>query len=259
MSCSNKHTDEDLLVTKSVSEYESEIESENESEHNEAEDDNSDSESNHENEEPQHEESDNESEAEENLSVDKDIELPKQPKFSTMWSSYLKRKKKHKVIVPDEKKSRKKALEYLDDIMDDYDRTKTLERYIFKYVSEKYTNWNDITFRKAYFAKVRSIAFNLQNKNNPNFIKRFKNHEVSVKKLPYMTPYELFPEMYEPIFEKVARKRMPKEPDLSVDGMFECAKCKTKKTTFYCLQTRSADEPMTAYINCLNCGNRWKE
>lgn len=265
MSCSSKHSNEDLLEM--LSDSDSDCESENESGHNEAEDDKSE----HEELEPDHEdesESESESEAEEpieeieneeEISVDKDVELPKQSKFSTIWTAFLKRHKKRKVVVPDEKKSRKKTLEYLDDIIDDYDRTKTLERYIFKYVSEKYPNWSDILFRKAYFAKVRSIAFNLQNKNNPKFLERFENHEVSVKKLPYMTSYEIFPEMYEPIFEKVARRKMPKEPDRSVDGLFKCGKCKTMKTTFYCLQTRSADEPMTAYINCLNCGNRWKE
>lgn len=44
----------------------------------------------------------------------------------------------------------------------------------------------------------------------------------------------------------------------SNDGIFQCKKCKSKKTTYYSLQTRSADEPMTNFITCLNCNNRWK-
>ena len=39
---------------------------------------------------------------------------------------------------------------------------------------------------------------------------------------------------------------------------FTCFKCKSNKCTFYQLQTRSADEPMTTFVTCLNCGNRWK-
>ena len=35
-------------------------------------------------------------------------------------------------------------------------------------------------------------------------------------------------------------------------------KCKTMKTTYYEMQTRSADEPMTTFVSCLNCENRWK-
>jgi len=39
---------------------------------------------------------------------------------------------------------------------------------------------------------------------------------------------------------------------------FTCGKCKQNKTTYYQLQTRSADEPMTTYVECITCGNRWK-
>jgi DNA-directed RNA polymerase subunit M/transcription elongation factor TFIIS len=42
------------------------------------------------------------------------------------------------------------------------------------------------------------------------------------------------------------------------EGIFECKKCGSKKTSFYSLQTRSADEPMTNFITCLTCQNRWK-
>jgi len=41
-------------------------------------------------------------------------------------------------------------------------------------------------------------------------------------------------------------------------GTFKCGKCKSMKTTYYQMQTRSADEPMTTYVTCENCGNRWK-
>jgi len=41
-------------------------------------------------------------------------------------------------------------------------------------------------------------------------------------------------------------------------GQFKCGKCKSRKTTFYLLQTRSADEPMTVYVTCLGCGHKWK-
>lgn len=39
------------------------------------------------------------------------------------------------------------------------------------------------------------------------------------------------------------------------EGFFTCKKCKSKKTTFYQQQTRGADEPMTNFVTCLECGH----
>ena len=37
-----------------------------------------------------------------------------------------------------------------------------------------------------------------------------------------------------------------------------CNKCKSKKVVFYCLQTRSCDEPMTYFYTCTSCSKKWK-
>lgn len=41
-------------------------------------------------------------------------------------------------------------------------------------------------------------------------------------------------------------------------GIAKCPKCKSANTDYYMLQTRSADEPMTAFFTCLDCDKRWK-
>lgn len=41
-------------------------------------------------------------------------------------------------------------------------------------------------------------------------------------------------------------------------GLFKCGRCKSTKTTHYQKQTRSADEPMTVFVQCTNCSNRWR-
>lgn len=41
-------------------------------------------------------------------------------------------------------------------------------------------------------------------------------------------------------------------------GFFTCRKCKSKNTFYYQQQTRGADEPMTNFVNCIDCGNQWK-
>ena len=42
------------------------------------------------------------------------------------------------------------------------------------------------------------------------------------------------------------------------DGIDTCNKCNKNKTLRVQIQTRSADEPITNFIRCINCGNRWK-
>uniref|UniRef100_A0A7S3MPU9 TFIIS-type domain-containing protein n=1 Tax=Favella ehrenbergii TaxID=182087 RepID=A0A7S3MPU9_9SPIT len=43
------------------------------------------------------------------------------------------------------------------------------------------------------------------------------------------------------------------------DSFFTCKKCRSKKTSYYQQQTRGADEPMTNFIECLDCQFKWKE
>ena len=39
---------------------------------------------------------------------------------------------------------------------------------------------------------------------------------------------------------------------------YQCSRCHKRECTYYQLQTRSADEPMTTFVTCLNCGKRWR-
>ena len=42
------------------------------------------------------------------------------------------------------------------------------------------------------------------------------------------------------------------------DGILKCPKCKSMKTEYVEVQTRSADEPTTKKCICNNCDYRWK-
>ena len=43
------------------------------------------------------------------------------------------------------------------------------------------------------------------------------------------------------------------------DSMLQCGKYKQHKVDYYQKQTRGADEPMTVFCHCLNCGARWRQ
>ena len=46
----------------------------------------------------------------------------------------------------------------------------------------------------------------------------------------------------------------------NVDSTQErCPKCEHERAYFMQMQTRSADEPMTTFYKCCECGHRWKD
>jgi len=122
--------------------------------------------------------------------------------------------------------------------------------------------WSCVRFRSIYLQKILSLTFNLTNPKNPTLWKRLTDRQISYSWLVEALPYDLFPELWTPVMEEVAMKRLRRETTVDLqtapDGAFTCRKCRSKKTHYYQLQTRSADEPMTTFVSCLQCGNRWK-
>lgn len=48
------------------------------------------------------------------------------------------------------------------------------------------------------------------------------------------------------------------EEQQSENTLLKCGKCKKHTVTYYEMQTRSADEPMTVFCTCWSCGHKWK-
>lgn len=122
-------------------------------------------------------------------------------------------------------------------------------------------SWNNKAFKMFYSNKARSLSYNL--KHCLNLASKINNKIYKVQDVPYMLPWELWPEKYEAHFQKILTKEMINLKD-SIDetnesGLFVCGKCKSDCTTYFSIQTRSADEPMTNYITCKKCRHNWKD
>lgn len=121
--------------------------------------------------------------------------------------------------------------------------------------------WENVRFRSLYTRKVRSIAWNLRDPKNPALrSKVLDTKQISFDRLVRMTAIELFPENWEKELAAVAAKHLRRElveQDIH-DGVFQCKKCKSWKTVYYQMQTRSADEPMTTFVTCAVCNKNWK-
>lgn len=47
------------------------------------------------------------------------------------------------------------------------------------------------------------------------------------------------------------------EPFKVAEGAVQCRKCKSNRVLSYSVQCRGADEPMTSFCTCSNCGVEW--
>ena len=138
-----------------------------------------------------------------------------------------------------------------------------LEKGIHNWALKEATNrkvvkkWDNPFFVQIYLDHLRSIYFNL---NNDNLIEQVTSGEIKPHTIAFMTHHEMLPEKWaEMIRVKSIRDKSKFETNLeATTDTFTCRKCKSKKCSYYQMQTRSADEPMTIFIICLECGARWK-
>ena len=156
-------------------------------------------------------------------------------------------------------KTRIQALEKLQKAVENEKKAKNLEILTYNNLISTATkrsipkNWKDIKFRRLYLEKLRSLLFNIQ-----------KFPELKEKKATEVFNMErdkINPEVWNPIIEKVEKRNAHKTQLLPDDyeGIYCCPRCKSKRTTFYQMQVRSADEPMTSFISCMKCDKTWTE
>ena len=118
--------------------------------------------------------------------------------------------------------------------------------------------WKNLKFSEIYASRLRTIIYNL--KHNKEFFDQIKENQIHPSTLATMTHQEFCPTLWKERIEHKIEKdksRFSTNIEASTD-LFRCKKCKSKKCTYYELQTRSADEPATIFITCLDCGKNWK-
>ncbi|CDO95756.1 unnamed protein product [Kluyveromyces dobzhanskii CBS 2104] len=122
--------------------------------------------------------------------------------------------------------------------------------------------FNPETDEKGYREKYRMIYSNIISKNNPDLKHRITNGEITAKHLVNADPKDLAPEHLKKRLEEIEKQNLFNAQgatvERSVTDRFQCGKCKQRKVSYYQLQTRSADEPLTTFCTCEVCGNRWK-
>jgi len=114
----------------------------------------------------------------------------------------------------------------------------------------------------AYRNKMRRLFLNLKDKNNKGLRASVVDGDLTIDRFCSMSSQDMASEERRQADKALAEENMFKslgaqEQEAETDA-FQCGRCKQRKTRYRQAQTRSADEPMTTFVTCVNCGNRWK-
>lgn len=115
---------------------------------------------------------------------------------------------------------------------------------------------------KKYKLQLMSKISNLKDDKNPDLRESFINGILNGLDLAKMTAQDMMSKELKDKNEKMKKENLLEHQVAVNQGtetdMFTCGKCRQKKCTYTQLQTRSSDEPMTTFVYCMHCGNRWK-
>lgn len=160
---------------------------------------------------------------------------------------------------------RQKVVNYIDSIVDDITLSSEIEESIYHYcVSQAFEKQIIQTLENKFFMilykdRVRSITLNLKDKYNL-FLDKIKNGTIHANTVGKITHQDMNTVIWKDIIQKKIERDNHKY-DNNTEGTskeFKCGRCKKRETQYTQVQTRSADEPMTTFVTCINCGNHWK-
>jgi transcription elongation factor S-II len=150
----------------------------------------------------------------------------------------------------------------IDEKLNNEKNSSNLEKGIFNYTLKEadqhkiIKKWDNKYFIQIYLDRLRTVYTNL----NDNIIDQITSGAIKPHIVAFMTHQELNPDKWAALIDAKSKRDANKfEANLVAStDTFTCRKCKSNKCTFYQQQVRSADEPMTTYVTCISCGNRWK-
>ncbi|XP_034467652.1 transcription elongation factor A protein 3 isoform X2 [Hippoglossus hippoglossus] len=113
-----------------------------------------------------------------------------------------------------------------------------------------------------YKNRVRSRISNLKDPKNPGLRRNVLARSIDLGRIASMSAEEMASDELKQLRnvltqEAIREHQMAKTGGTSTD-LLQCSKCRKKNCTYNQVQTRSADEPMTTFVLCNECGNRWK-
>jgi transcription elongation factor S-II len=152
----------------------------------------------------------------------------------------------------------------LKTFFNEYNDAINLEKGIHNWSIKEATNkriikkWDNPHFVSIYNSRLKTVMTNLS--KNTRIVEMVNNGTIKSQEIAFMTHQEMCPEKWDERIRRLKLKEKSKfeQNKQSKTDVYTCKKCRSKNCDYYQMQTRSADEPMTNFVWCNECGFRWK-
>lgn len=166
---------------------------------------------------------------------------------------------------------REKVISNFTEVFNSTEMATQFEEFMLKNLVERSlkdaieVDWSNRAFWNMYRNRAITLYENLKGsdsyvQNNQNLLEKLKSGELSLQSIAEMTAMDMCPSRWKDVIEQLIEKKKKLYASAQNASIFMwCSSCKKKtKCDYYQLQTRSADEPMTTFVTCLECDKRWK-
>jgi len=120
--------------------------------------------------------------------------------------------------------------------------------------------------RKRYSEQYRDLCFNLKDKKNPDFKSRVLSGELEPKEIAYLRAEDMASKSQAKARDEMKKWTLAAQNlDLQMAAAqkitedYKCGKCGNTRCSYFQMQTRGADEPMTTFVTCIKCNAKWKD
>jgi len=179
-------------------------------------------------------------------------------KFQQQIQTYTEKEKEIQTYTTEKEKEKEKELQTEKEPKVGCNIEKSVYNYAIQEAKRRkiIKKWENPLFLQIYMDRLRSIYSNLT-----TILPHILSGEIHIQQLTGMTHQEMNPARWCILIDQKMKRDASKYTtniEASTD-MFTCRKCRSKKCTYYELQTRSADEPASIFVTCLDCGKHWKQ
>lgn len=152
------------------------------------------------------------------------------------------------------KKPLPKEMQNQEPFLDEEALSARIEEHIYL----EFKSDTDMKYRN----RIRSRICNLNDNKNPYLRLNVLRGDISAERIARMTADEMASDELKRQREQFTKEAINDHQMAVTSGTrsseIKCPACKKYDCTYNQMQTRSADEPMTTFCHCNNCGKRWK-